>query len=255
VEKLLLLAADTRTPDEERQTAYAKAADLMTRYNIDQAMVRRSTGQAPEPVEVYRFDVPNTGAHGKARTFAAGSIAEALGCKCAYFYLGQRETCHVMIVGMASDIATVRTLLPLVMTQAEHAAGPATRTRAAQLRELLADEWWPADEINTEVRRERTKFYRSFIQAYGSAVAARIGQCRQTMVAEAVSAGTGAELVLVDRDQRVTAQFGEQYPKLRTARASQHSSAGLAAGREAGRRADLGDGRLSEAGRAAIPGA
>jgi Protein of unknown function (DUF2786) len=218
VEKLFLLAVDPRTPDEERQAAYAKAADLMTRHNIDQAMVRSRTGHAPEPVEAYRYEVPNTGKHGKARTFAAGSIAEALGCKCAYFYFGPRSTCHIMIVGIASDVATVRTLLPLVMTQAEHAAGPAARTHLAHLREHLTQAWQPASTINTEIRRERTNFYRSFIQAYASAVAARIRERRQSMVAEAVSTGTGADLVLVDRDQRVVAEFGQMYPKLRAAR-------------------------------------
>lgn len=249
VRKLLERAADTRNLEEERYSCYAKAADLMTRHGIDEAMVRQSQGRGPEPIETYRFEQPNTARHGKARIYAAGAVAEALGCQCAYFYLGQR-TPYVVIVGAASDIATARALLPLVMTQAEHAAAAATRAHLAELRRDVIPDLY--DDPDAFLARKRRMFFRSFVHGFGRAVAARITARRRALADE--TPGTGAALVLADRSQRVGEEFTNLFPKLGKPRRDLYSRDGLAAGRDAGKRANLGDNGIDAGSRQALPG-
>jgi hypothetical protein len=62
---------------------------------------------------------------------------------------------------------------------------------------------------------------------------------------EQASPGSGAELVLADRKTQVEHAYAQAFPQLRTARARQLSGSGYSAGAEAGRRADLGQPRVT----------
>jgi Protein of unknown function (DUF2786) len=227
VAKLLALAADPRTPDGERQSAAAKAADLMTRAGIDEAQLRAARGEGPEPIEVYPYAVAGGGGYGTARASVACRIGEALGCRVALKTAPTPRPCTAVIVGAAADLATVRALVPLILTQAEHAAGTAAG-------------WQP--------ERRRPSFVRSFLIAYGQTVAARIRERRGTLAEEAAAAGTGADLILADRDQRVRAVYQDKFPDRTQIAVSGASEAGRYAGRRAGHLANLGDAGIAGAG-------
>jgi hypothetical protein len=228
VQKLLALAADQGATEDERQTAYAKAADLMTRAGIDEAQLRAGRGEGPEPVEVYPYAVAGAGGYGKARASIACRIGEALGCRALLKTAPSPKPSTAVIVGAASDIAAVRTLVPLVLTQAEHAAGTAAS-------------WQPG--------RRRPSFVSSFLIAYGETVAARIRQRRGTLTEEAAAAGTGADLILAERDQQVRAVYESKFPDRNRVSLGDSSEAGRYAGRRAGRLANLGDSGVTDAGR------
>lgn len=231
ITKLLTLAADPAATDDERQTAYAKAADLMTRNGITEAQIRAARGETPEPIEVYPYAVSGADGYGDARATVAYRIAEALGCRPVRRTTPAPLPCLTIIVGARSDLATLRALLPLVMVQAERAAVAAARTNHG------------AD------------FVPSFLAGYGHAVADRIRARRQTLATEAATAGTGADVILRERDERVRAAYDARFGDITTqTQAPRTSAAGMAAGHRAGRRADLGDSHLPTTTRAAIPG-
>jgi hypothetical protein len=231
IRKLLAMAADPSVTDDERATFAAKAADLMTRAGIDEAQLRVARGEGPEPVEVYPYAVAGAGGQGQARAAIAYRVAEALGCRALVNFAPTPRPWMTIIVGVGSDVATLRTLLPLVMTQAETAA-----TRAAA----------------TQAPGRRGGFVASFLVAYGETVAQRIAQRRGNLAQEAAATGTGADVILADRDARVRAAYEAKFPSRGTVSVPGANQAGAAAGRQAGRRAYLGDG-LTVTERAALP--
>lgn len=232
IAKLLALAADPGATDEERQTACAKAADLMTRNSITEAQVRAARGESAEPVEIYPYAVSGAGGYGLARAGLAYRIAEAMGCRPVRKSAPPPLPCLTVIVGVRSDVAAVRTLFPLVMVQAERAAVAAARTHHG------------------------ANFVPSFLAGYGEAVAARIRARRQALAEEAAAAGTGADLILRDRDERVRATYDATFGDITTqSREPRASGAGATAGHRAGNLADLGGSRLPTTDRAALPGA
>ncbi len=238
VKALLARAEHPGTPEAEAQAAAAKAAELMMRHAISEAAVRAESGQAPEPVEVARYDVPGTGGHGKARAAALSAAAIAYGCKVAVY--GNDATRYrrtMLMVGTRSSLAALRVLLPSIELQMEMAARAATRAYGKRLRVMTS--WQdPGDR-----RTYTTAFYRDYVRGYGYGVADKIEATRGQIVDEA--AGTGTALVLAGDAARVQAEFTRQFPRLGKGRPEHHRHPGaMAAGRTAGRRADIGSHHL-----------
>jgi hypothetical protein len=219
IRALLAMAEDQRLDEQLRQTYAAKAAELMTRHGINAAQIRAAAGDtAPETAEIWPHAVPGTNGYGPARARAACLIAEAMGCKAVPQHNPTPRPCMVIIVGVRADLEALHTLLPLVMNQAELAAASA----AAQ-------------------GHRAPSYLAAFVTGYGQAVAERITERRR----EYASDETGADLVLASRAVAVAdlfhATFAEHITHTHTD--TQRADA-TAAGRAAGRRADLGDNRL-----------
>jgi hypothetical protein len=246
--KILAMADDPAGTDAERQAFAARAADIMARHDLTEAVVRAATGVRPDPIILWDHPVTGTGGHGKARAYAAGAIAEAYGCEVCYRgNTAARSPRWVRIVGAASDIDALRMLLPVIAAQAEPAALAATRAHLARLRTA----GWPTAATPA---RESAAYRRSYLQAYGAAVARQIRDRRAAFTEELAADGSGAELVLADRRTRASAEFTRLFPTLRAARADRtHSSAGWADGLRDGRAAHLEDRDLDRPDRAALP--
>lgn len=254
VRGLLRMAEDPSVTDAESQAFTAKAAELMTRHAIAEAEARAQRGEAAESVTRIDFPVSGVGGHGKARVKALAGIAAAYGCQSAVRGNTSANTERTLIiVGTVSALDSLRVLLPSITMQMESSARLTARNHVADLREMR-------NYDRSTLATERNRFYRSFVRAYGYAVAERIREFRarlreESSAASPDSAGngsggataegddvrSGAELVLRDDVNRVQEDFQRRFPQLRPTRPERtHHRAGARAGYIRGRRAELG---------------
>ncbi|KIH98996.1 hypothetical protein LP52_09925 [Streptomonospora alba] len=251
VRGLLRMAEDPSVTDAESQAFTAKAAELMTRHAIAEAEARAERGEEPESVTRLDFPVSGVGGHGKARVKALAGIAAAYGCQSAV--RGNNSTNAertLIIVGTASALDALRVLLPSISMQMEASAKFTAREHVTNLRELR-------NYDRSTLATERSRFYRSFVRAYGYAVAERIKEFRARLVEEredeAESSGAesgeeaasarGAEVVLRTDIDRVREDFQRRFPELKPTKPERtHHRAGYRAGYARGRRAELGIG-------------
>jgi len=240
--KLLAQAEDPGATPEESQAFAAKAAEIMLRHDLTDAVVRATADQtktSSEPIDVFTYRISGEGGHGRHRAWALGDVAAAYGGEVCFFgnnASNQTRTLH--IVGTAADLDTLRLLLPTVAAVAETSAAAAARRHRTQ---LAADGWY----TKTELDREVTWYRRSFLRGFGAGVAEQIRTRRAGLLDEIQTAGSGAELVLADRASRVAAEFRRRYPKLGRPRPVRgHSTAGRRDGHAAGRAFNFGGNQL-----------
>lgn len=250
VRGLLRMAEDPAVTDAESQAFTAKAAELMTRHAIAEAEARAERGDGVEQVSRLDFAVSGTGGHGKARVKALAAIAGAYGCRSAV--RGNTATNSertLIILGTDTALESLRILLPSVTLQMESSARFCARDHIARIRELRSPD-------RSTLTTERNRFYRSFIRAYGDAVAQRIREFRARLAEDPATAGgsdgdgesastentaTGADLVLRADVDRVEEEFERRFPQLRPTREERtfHRD-GYRAGFIRGSRAQLG---------------
>ncbi|MEV2278907.1 DUF2786 domain-containing protein [Nocardiopsis sp. NPDC049922] len=250
VRGLLRMAEDPAVTDAESQAFTAKAAELMTRHAIAEAEARAERGEEPDAISRMNYAVPGVGGHGKARVRALADIAAAYGCQSAVRGNTAENTERTMIlVGTVSALDALRMLLPSISMQMEASAKFMTSSHVSDIRELR-------NYTRSELETERKRYYRSFVRAYGRAVAERIREFRARLQENASHgggstgstdcdgtepSGRGAELVLRDDIHRVNEEFHKQFPQLRKHRPERtHSAAGYRAGYRRGREAELG---------------
>ncbi|OLT29500.1 hypothetical protein BJF83_11455 [Nocardiopsis sp. CNR-923] len=252
VRGLLRMAEDPAVTDAESQAFTAKAAELMTRHAIAEAEARAERGEEPDAISRMDYAVPGVGGHGKARVRALADIAAAYGCQSAVRGNTAENTERTMIlVGTVSALDALRMLLPSIAMQMEASARFMTSSHVSDIRELR-------NYTRSELETERKRYYRSFVRAYGRAVAERIREFRARLQQNAspnseggstgeaggdgsASSGRGAALVLRDDIHRVNEEFHRQFPQLRKHRPERtHSAAGYRAGYRRGREAELG---------------
>ncbi|MUL44087.1 DUF2786 domain-containing protein [Streptomonospora sp. PA3] len=262
VRGLLRMAEDPAVTDAESQAFTAKAAELMTRHAIAEAEARAERGELPESVTRLDFPVSGVGGHGKARVKALAGIAAAYGCQSAVRGNTSANTERTLIiVGTASALDALRVLLPSITMQMEASARFTAREHIANLRELR-------NYDRSTLATERSRFYRSFVRAYGYAVAERIKEFRArlseepengreeagTESGEQAASSRGAEVVLRTDVDRVREDFQRRFPQLKPTRPERtHHRAGYRAGYARGRRAQLGIGTpVSQGGNSAL---
>ncbi|MFL1376663.1 MULTISPECIES: DUF2786 domain-containing protein [unclassified Nocardiopsis] len=248
VRGLLRMAEDPSVTDAESQAFTAKAAELMTRHAIAEAEARAERGEEPDAIGRMDYTVSGVGGHGKARVRALADIAAAYGCQSAVRGNSSENTDRILIlVGTVSALDALRMLMPSISMQMEASAKFMSSGHVTDIRELR-------NYTRSELETERKRYYRSFVRAYGQAVAERIRDFRrrlQEMARPADGAGDpgdggvasarGAELVLRADVHRVQEEFQKQFPQLRKHRPERtHSAAGARAGYQRGRQAQLG---------------
>ena len=240
IQQLLELAEHPGTPSEEKEAAFARAGALMQKYEIEEEEVRRSAGHGAEAIIVERFAVSGRGGHGRERAWALGAVARGMGCETAYTSNNASNRPRwIQIVGPRSTIENLKILLPSVLLQMENAAAKAVRDH---LREL------PAWLSQAERTRESAIIRRSFMRGFGHGIERRLDAARseyQQDLHEQAAAGDGVsgsrELVLLDRDQQIEAEFQRVFPKLRKARRPKYTDAqSFRRGVTAGEQASLG---------------
>jgi hypothetical protein len=222
VRKLLAKAEHPSTPAAEAEAFSEKAAALIARYAIDDALLaeRGATDAAPT-LRTVRVEAPYAlakasllgqvaGAH-RVRVVVGDGVGEA------------SRNCH--LVGFPVDVQMAELLFTSLLLQATSAM------------------------LSVAVSPDRVRSYRrAFLLGFASRIGARLRELTAQAVAQsgAPAGGGSAELVLAGREQRVAAAVAEHFPHLRPMRQAISNGQGMSAGLAAASRADLGaaQGRL-----------
>jgi hypothetical protein len=212
VRKLLARAEHPATPPAEAEACSEKAAAMMSRYVIDQAMLDASTPDASAPiVQRIVLEAPYTIAKAVVLDRVAKSfrVCVAIG---ADHGAGRRCT----MVGFEADVAMTELLFTSLLLQASSAM------------------------IAASAGHPRVKaFRRSFLMGYADMIGRRLSEVRRASEEQASTETPGTSLVLVDRAAKVEKAFADEFPHLRSLRTTVSSAGGLTAGQAAGAAADL----------------
>ena len=204
VRALLAKAESPACTPEEAEVYSARATELVAKYSIDQALLESKSDLGIKPIS-RTFTAPAP--YSKPKMHLAGFIARAYGLSTVV----RNSTDTFTLVGFQSDLDAFDLLYTSLLVQ-----GTLASTRG-------------------------DKSYRtSFWLAYGQRLAQRLTAQRQQAVSD--SGGTSTALVLVDRKKEVDRAFNAEFAGKLTKSAPSRftSSGGIAAGRAAADRADLG---------------
>jgi hypothetical protein len=234
VRALLSRAEHPETPEAEAQACAAKAAELMMRHAIDEAALRGRRGERPEPIVYWEHTVGGCDGHARARSAGLTAVVRAYGGACALRGDGTyRQDIILLAVATESARDALALLLPSLTLQMD---GAGARAADAHMREH------PAELFRRKADRTRWRngYLKAFLVGYGDRVAERVEAARGRLRDEGPA--TPNAVVLARDDERVRTEFAARFPVLCEARAQRVRRDGFAAGRDAGRFADLGSG-------------
>jgi Protein of unknown function (DUF2786) len=241
----LLAKAEGATTEAERDAYNGKAAELIARYGIEEALLAAKQSQ-PQAAGDRIVDLDSPYARDKGSLLA--SVASPLGVR-AVLRTGRAGPAGTVslsmhLFGMESDLTRVDLLYTSLLVQAAHGLAIA---RPRDARESVA------------------AYRRSWMIGFAYTIGERLIAAEAAVRAEAEAAqsagsasgpggaaGPSVSLVLADRAAIVDREVEQTYPRLRNAPRRQLSGSGSAEGAAAGRRADLGGKRLSRRGRSAL---
>jgi hypothetical protein len=207
IRKLLAVAEHPTTPAFEADAAARAAERLMSKYAVDAALLEAATPTGVRPQSrTLTVETP----YATAKTMLVGAVANAYGVRA----ITHRSTgpVRMTLVGFAADLQIVDLLYTSLLLQA-----------------------------TTALRRQRSRgraFRRAFLIGFAAEVGQRLAAAHQEAMADTGTAST--ELVLRDRRREVEDAVREQFPRLRTSRATVSDANGLVAGRRSGADANLG---------------
>lgn len=216
----LLAKAESTTP-EEAEALTEHAERLMVKYGIEQARIDERRGRlGQEREEIVQERIVFTGTYARDMRELGASVALALDTVCPLHAEGAGSLLY--FVGHASDVQQARTLTASLEVQAM----VAMRAWWAHQRDAYA--WF----TENDKRRARS----GFIRGFAAGAAGRIRESRRAIVDEA---GSGTELVLASRRERVHEAVNRM--TTRRGRARQGADAGaFMHGHRSGRQAQTG---------------
>lgn len=223
VRKLLAKAEDPGCTAEEAAALNDKAAELIAKYGVDQALLA-ARSPAADPVGDRVISVLPPYALDKAGLLA--TVAGALRCRSVRRkeWRGGGYAYSMHLFGFASDLDRAELLYTSLLVQASYG--------------LAAAEVPPWEAL--------AAFRRTWLVGFTQAVGARLREAerRAEHDAERGDLPTSVALVLADRDDRVDRRVSEVYPRLGTTPPRRLRGSGRAGGYAAGQRADLGGVRV-----------
>lgn len=225
VRKILAKAERAGTP-EESQAFFAKAADLITRWRIEDIELHG----ASDVIEKRQI---NLGTYTPSiDAIAMKHVLTPLGIQLGYSkYRGKGTKPYVVLMGWTNDLNKAELLWAAIEIQLVTAM--------------------KSKEPNFGNRNELREWRQSFKLGFARVVGERMTEAAQVVVQEAVLAKPGLGLVLVSKQEQLDQEFrAGTLPGRATSVTMSHS--GLIAGRQAGASADLGGTRLQHSPRKAI---
>ena len=241
IRALLAKAESTQFPEEARSYA-AKAQELMTKWAIDEAMLRAAQGGNDDERDLASINQTDiwidANEYRGPKLELLGHLVKVNDCHWVMYRQqyrmidGQRKRqFKVGIIGFPDDRKMIEVMFTSLLTQ------------AAQ--ESLRPE--VLDTMTSECAQggHRIAWKNSFVTAFARSVGARLLAIKRATEQQAsVQYGENPlAMVLVRKDSLVERKFKEMYPKLRKCKASSHANfvgSAFGLGREAGNRADLG---------------
>ena len=238
VRKLLAKAEDPATTPEEAETYTAKAAELISAYGIDRALLAQSD---PDSDVVGDRVVVLERPYAQDKASLLATVAGRLRCQAVQRvrHVDGEKQVSLHLFGYGADLQRAELLYTSLLLQATAALGrtrpPAGETVAAYRRSWLAG-------FTTSVGRR--------LAAAEDRAARQAGESHEW---PASGAGSMA-LVLADRSAHVEARIEQEYPALGRARRRTLSGSGAASGWASGQRADLGGTHVGRGRRNALTG-
>lgn len=228
--KLLAMAEGTDNA-AEAEAFTAKATELMFAHSIDEAMLAYAGTKSGDTI--IAKDVTIEG-YAKAKMSLLAGIATALNVKSIYTPNTKRSgwsTIKMTLIGWESDISNVEVLFASLVMQ-------------------MTNEMERQAKQNKNVHGRA--FKQAFIIGFANEVFRRLTVQRADAVKVAEDATPGAALAVVDRNKAVSNDFARRFPRTGKGTGPQASSyTGMAQGRAAGQRANIGQSEVS-GGRRAI---
>ena len=221
----LLAKADSTPFPEEAEALVAKAQELMTRHQIDEAMLAANSPTPSDPIVNENIQVPFPYAAPKANLLHR--VAKANGCSTVQHHRGRCSSAKYLTVnltGFRSEVEAVKMLYARLVAFA-----------------------------NTEMQRtevpswDNTRAFRnSFLYGFANRIGDRLDQAQRDAVTshETETGSTGTALVLIDKKAAVDADVKERYGRLVTLRRTDSSASGRNAGRNSADQARLNGGDL-----------
>ncbi|MEU9795032.1 DUF2786 domain-containing protein [Streptomyces sparsogenes] len=222
IKALLAKAEDPAASPEEAEAYFGRAADLMAKYGIDQALLAESKPEA-DKLASRRFDVK--GKYIADRSLLLFAISQALGAQNVYWRLLDTETGkHYRMVKIYAHDSTLDRI-EMLFTSLQLQAFNGLKQGRPRYGESMVS------------------YRKSWLAGFASAVRKRLTQAEESALQEASREAGGAStaLVLVKREEAVERFFEQEHPKLKTAPRRRLTGSGWTDGRQAGQRADLGD--------------
>lgn len=231
IRRMLALSEDMSTTQAERDHALSMASELMTKHQIERAMIDLGETRREKIAEqTFTYVAPYT----MEKSTLLGWTASALGLRSVLWARGKTAS-HSTVYGYESDLELLDMLYTSLLLQ------------QAQALKLAQP---PYHLYGAEVAAWRRDWMRAFI----SAAVDRVRLAHQREVEKfdqqtgADSGSSGAALVLASRADAVAAHVAQLHPKLgkpRKLRALRHVDA-VRQGYAAGSRADVGMTRVGE---------
>ena len=214
--RALLAKAEATEFEAEAEVFTAKAAELMAKYGIDEAMAsQRGHVNAKPGNKVILVDAPYAG----PKASLLNVVAKAFRCRAVQ--LASRDKTHlkVHLFGFESDMEMVEILFTSLLLQASHGA-----VRVEKQTDYYG--------------RTRTRSARSsYILGFAYAVQTRLAE--STKKAETEASGPGTALVLRSREVAVNDAVKQEYSHLRSVTARAGNVSGYGQGHADGMRANL----------------
>lgn len=220
IQQLLAKAESTTPAEAEALTEHAER--LMVKYGIEQAMLDSHTGDKGDTI--IQDTVDFTGAYRLEWIVLGHNVCMGLGGLRVMKSTYKNKWARLYIIGYSADVARAKMLIESLKTQCQ----VATRAWWKENKEQYS--WMPS--YDQEAAR------RSFAQGFGVGAGTRIKNNRLQVVEEA---GTGTELVLVGREQRVQEYYDGLAKTTRKARPSKGNHSARGHGIVAGQNANTGE--------------
>jgi hypothetical protein len=222
VRKLLAKAEAEGCTEQEAGALTAKAAELMAKYGIDQALLdaaKPSVGNKPADRKIV-VPSPYASLKGNLLYDLAGTM------RCRAIQLSARSGNGVVmhVFGFRYDIERMEVLYTSLLLQMTH--------------QMLRVEvpYWATGSRKVAFRRS---WMIGFIKAVVARVEAAENRAKREAEKDTSDGKPGAALVLADRSLAVKSAFDEAYPKVRTGRIT-YSSHGYREGYASGQQANIG---------------
>ncbi|MEU9605428.1 DUF2786 domain-containing protein [Streptomyces sp. NPDC048057] len=225
IKALLAKAEDPAASPEEAQAYFTRAATLMAKYGIEQAMLAEARPETDELT--YRsFDIK--GKYVPDRAALLFSITHALGAQGIYWSRIDREGGKryrkIKVYAHQSTLDRIEMLFSSLQLQALNGM--------AKARPMYGE--------------SVTAYRKSWMAGFSSTVRKRLAEAEEAALQEAPAqaGGSGAELVLVKREAAVERFFKQAHPEVKASPRRRLTGNGWHDGRAAGERADIGGRRL-----------
>ena len=216
IRKLLAKAEDPAVTEAEAEAYNKKAAELVARYGIDQAMLAAAGASADD---IGTLKIPMNDPYSRDKASLLTSVAYPLRCRTLLHRVGQKVE-SVTVFGYQSDLGRVELLFTSLLLQA-----------STQLTRVRPDGFFPGESL--------AAYRRTWLHGFARAVHERLSLAEQEAVRTAAPGERSAELVVRDRSALVQHRFDEEYGDLRSAAPRRLSGSGYLDGHDAGTKANL----------------